>query len=135
MTAAARLAQMARFGVVGASCAVLYASLAWSLTVMAGFPAVAGSVAAYAISGVFSYLGQKLFTFRSDAPHAQAAPRFLAVFLAGISVAALAPMLLTDRMHLPPLVAIVFAGAVVPALNYLVFSLLVFGRGAAAPMR
>jgi putative flippase GtrA len=135
MTATARLAQMARFGVVGLGCAVLYASLAWSLTVMAGFPAVAASVLAYAISGVFSYLGQKLFTFRSDAPHAQAAPRFLAVFLAGISVAAVAPMLLTDRMHLPPLVAIVFAGGVVPTLNYVVFSLLVFGRGAAAPMR
>jgi putative flippase GtrA len=135
MSLASRLAQLTRFGVVGVSCAVLYASLAWSLTVMAGLPAIAASVLAYAICGVFSYLGQKLFTFRSDVPHAEAAPRFLAVFLAGISVAALAPMLLTDRMHLPPLVAIVFAGAVVPALNYVVFSLLVFGRGAAAPMR
>ena len=135
MSLAARLAQMMRFGLVGVSCAALYTALAWSLTVLAGAPAVTGSVAAYAISGVFSYLGQKLFTFRSDAPHAEAAPRFLAVFLVGISVAALAPLLLTDRMHLPPLVAIIFAGGVVPALNYLVFSLLVFGRGEAAPAR
>jgi len=135
MSLAGRLAQLMRFGVVGVSCAVLYTSLAWSLTVVAGLPAIAGSVLAYAISGVFSYLGQKLFTFRSSTPHAEAAPRFLLVFLAGVTVAACAPMLLTDRMRLPPLVAIVFTCGVVPVINYAVFSLLVFGRGAQAAAR
>jgi putative flippase GtrA len=133
MNAAARLAQLTRFGVVGVSCAVLYASLAWSLTVIAGLPAIVGSVTAYAISGVFSYLGQKLFTFRSAAPHAEAAPRFLLVFLAGVGVAACAPMLLTDRMRLPPLVAIVFTCGVVPVINYGVFSRLVFSRVIQSP--
>ncbi len=135
MSTVARLAQLMRFGLVGASCSVLYAGLAWSLTVLGGLPAIGASVFAYAICGVCSYFGQKLFTFRSAAPHAEALPRFLAVFLVGVSVAALAPMLLTDWMRLPPLVAIVFAGAVVPAINYGVFSLLVFRRAGRAPAR
>jgi putative flippase GtrA len=118
--------RLARFGVVGVGCALLYAVLAWSLTTWAGLPATTASVAAYAMAGVASYLGQKLFTFRSDARHADAAPRFLALFAVGAAIAAAAPLLLTQRLGLPPMVAIVFTCVAVPLINYLVLGRLVF---------
>jgi len=127
------LARLIRFGVVGVGCALLYAALAWSLTALAGLAPTTSSIAAYAVAGVVSYLGQKLFTFQSDAPHTDTAPRFLAVFLVGVCIAAAAPLLLTDRLHLPPLVAIVFTCGVVPLINYGVLGRLVFSRGAQAP--
>lgn len=127
------LPRLMRFGVVGVGCAILYAALAWTLTTLAGMAPVAASVAAYSVAGVASYLGQKLFTFRSDAPHADAAPRFLAVFLVGIAIATAAPFLMTDRLHLPPLVAIVFTCGVVPLINYGVLGRLVFRRVVAGP--
>jgi len=128
MITPARLAQLARFGLVGVGCSVLYASLAWSLTVLGALPAIAASVTAYSIAGVFSYFGQKLFTFRNAAPHAEAAPRFLASFVLGVGIATCAPLVLTDRLGLPPLIAILFTCGVVPVINYGVLSLLVFSR-------
>jgi len=127
------LPRLMRFGVVGVGCAILYAALAWMLTTQGGVAAVPASAAAYAAAGVVSYLGQKLFTFRSDAPHADAAPRFLAVFLVGVAIATAAPLLMTDRLHLPPLAAIVFTCGVVPLINYAVLGRLVFRRAMASP--
>jgi putative flippase GtrA len=127
------LPRLIRFGVVGVGCAALYAALAWGLTTIGGMSPVAASVAAYSVAGVASYLGQKLFTFQSDAPHADAAPRFLAVFLVGIAIATAAPLLMTERMHLPPLAAIVFTCGVVPLVNYGVLGSLVFRRAVAGP--
>ncbi len=122
------LAQLVRYGVVGGGCAALYAILAWSLTAFGGVSPILGSIVAYAVAGIASYLGQKLFTFRSDAPHADAAPRFLAVFLVGIGIAAAAPLVMTDWLRLPPLVAIVFTCVVVPLINYGLMRRLVFAR-------
>ena len=124
--APADIFRLARFGVVGVGCSVLYAVLAWSLTSWAGLPPTTASVAAYTLAGVASYLGQKLFTFRSDARHADAAPRFLALFAVGAAIAAAAPLLLTQRLGLPPIVAIVFTCAAVPLINYVVLGKLVF---------
>jgi len=129
------LPQLIRFGVVGVGCAALYAALAWAGTEIGGLTAVASSMAAYAVAGVVSYLGQKLFTFQSDRPHADAAPRFLAVFLVGVAIAAAAPLLMTDRLHLPPLAAIVFTCVAVPLINYAVLSRLVFHQSAGPSAR
>lgn len=122
----AEIARLARFGVVGVGCAALYAGLAWSLTALAGLTAPAASVAAYAVAGVASYLGQKLFTFRSAARHGDAAPRFLLLFAVGAAIAATAPLLLTERLGLPPVVAIAFTCGAVPLINYVVLGRLVF---------
>ena len=123
------LARLARFGAVGVACSALFAGLAWSLTAMAGLPAIAASLAAYVMAGVVSYLGQKLFTFRSEARHSDAAPRFLLLFAVGATIAASAPLLLTERLGLPPIVAIAFTCLAVPLFNYVVLGRLVFRGG------
>jgi len=127
------LAKLVRFGVVGIGCAGLYAVLAWTLTASAGLASVPSSMVAYAVAGVVSYAGQKLFTFQSGAPHAEAAPRFVAVFLVGIAIATAAPLLLTERLHLPPVIAIIFTCGVVPLINYGVLGRLVFRETAERP--
>ena len=124
--APAEILRLARFGVVGVGCSVLYAVAAWSLTTWAGLTAIMASVAAYTLAGIVSYLGQKLFTFRSGARHADAAPRFLALFAVGAAIAAAAPLVLTQRLGLPPIVAIGFTCGAVPLINYVVLGQLVF---------
>ena len=128
------LARLVRFGAVGVSSTLLYAAIAWTLTGGARMGAATSSLLAYAAAGVFSYLAQRNFTFRSTATHREAAPRFVAVCVLGAAAAAAAPLLLTDRLGLPPLVAIGVTCVLVPLINYLVLSRLVF-RGPPKPVR
>ncbi|MDR3509830.1 MAG: GtrA family protein [Caulobacteraceae bacterium] len=126
------LTALLRFGLVGLVSTLLYAALAWGATTEMRIAAAPASVLAYALAGVFSYLAQKRFTFRSNGAHKREAPRFLCASAAGASIAALAPLVLTDRLGLPPIVAIAFTCGFVPVMNYLVLERLVF-RGASRP--
>ena len=119
--------RVARFAGVGAAATAIYAILAWGLTFLAGIPATAASVAAYAMAAVFSYFGHKRVTFRSGRPHAREVPRFVAATAIGLALAVAFPLIFTDRLHWPRLVAIVLTCIAVPAANYLILEFLVFG--------
>jgi putative flippase GtrA len=133
MTPSPRLAgfdfgRLLRFGSVGVASTLIYAALGWSLTVGARLGAAPASVLAYALACVFSYFGHKGFTFRSSAAHAVEAPKFIAAAAVGLAIASAAPLILTDGLHLPPIVAIAFTCVAVPAINYLILDLIVFAR-------
>jgi len=119
-------ARLFRFGSVGVAATLLYAAIAWGLTAGARMGAAPASLTAYAMAGVFSYLAQKRFTFRSSAAHGDAAPRFIAASLVGAGIAAAAPLILTDQLRLPAFVAIAVTCGLVPLMNYLVLDRLVF---------
>ncbi len=121
------LAKLVRFAGVGGAATVIYAALAAILGALA-VGAVAASLLAYALAGLFSYFGHKRVTFRSDRAHGEEAPRFVAASAMGAGIATAAPLVLTDALHLPGLVAIGFTCVAVPAMNFLVLDLLVFGR-------
>lgn len=122
------LGKLVRFGSVGAAATLVYAGLAAGFGVL-GLNATPSSVLAYVCAAVFAYLGHKRVTFRSPAAHAAEAPRFAAASLLGLAVAALAPILLTDRLHLPRLAPILATCIGVPLLNFLILDQLVFARG------
>jgi putative flippase GtrA len=130
--AGVNFARLVRFGSVGIAATLLYAAVAWSLTAGARIGAAPASVLAYGLAGMFSYLGHKRFTFRSSAAHAAEAPKFIVASMLGAGVATAAPLVLTDRLGLPPIVAIAFACVVIPLMNYLILDLLVFARRSAA---
>ena len=129
----ADIARLVRFGFVGIGATLLYAAIAWMLTAGARIGATPASLLAYALAALFSYLGHKRFTFRSAASHTPEVPRFVAASALGAGVAAAAPLILTDRLGLPSMVAIVFTCVAVPVMNYLVLDLLVFTRRPAQP--
>ena len=123
------LARLARFGSVGVIATLIYAAVAYSLTRFADLGAVLASVVAYAVAGVFAYVGHKRFTFRSTGSHADDAPRFIAAQLLGVGVATATPFLLTDLWRAPPIAPILFTCVAVPVLNFVVLNLLVFKSG------
>lgn len=128
-----KLRELLRFGVVGACATVLYVILAFSFTkAFAQWPSAAGAFVAYVVSGVFSYLAHKLFTFASDDRHSREAPRFVVVSIAGFGLAGLLPFVLHDVMGLPLAIPVLLTAVIVPAMNFIALRLFVFGQGAAA---
>ena len=127
MTAPAALRdRLGRFAAVGIAAALVYAVLAWLLTVVAGLPATVASFVAFGVAALCSYLGQRQMTFRSDRPHREAAPRFLGLTLVGYAIVIAAPLVFTDMLGADPLVAIVVASTLVPVVNYLGLERIVF---------
>jgi putative flippase GtrA len=119
-------ARFLRFAVVGGAATVVYAVLAWALTLWLGMPAVPASVASYGFAALVSYFGHRRLTFRSDRPHGEAVSRFLGVTATGYVVSLVAPLLLTDLLDLHAAISIATTCIVVPLLNYVGLSRLVF---------
>jgi len=118
--------RLVRFGMVGGLATVIYAVFAWAFTVWLGLPAVVGSILAYCLGAIFSYLAHRTITFRSDRPIAEEAPRFAGISFAGWIVAIISPLVLTNAWGLPPIVAIVFASVAVPIMSFIGLERFVF---------
>lgn len=71
--------KLARFLVVGVGCALLYLGLAWTFQASAGLPPFLATIAAYMISFSIAYMLQRVWTFRSEAAHKVALPRYATV--------------------------------------------------------
>lgn len=86
----AQLAAIARFGIVGVVATLTYLGL--NIVVLRGLVETwpdLGNALSQAISIGVSYLGHKLFTFRSGAAHARDLPRFLAATAVAVAISSL----------------------------------------------
>ena len=94
-----------RFLVVGAiSTSVHYAVLIAAVELLK-WTAVVGSGCGFSIGAVVSYLMNRSYTFRSDAPHGTAVIRFIAVLAVGLGLNLLLMQLFTVRLGWPYLIA------------------------------
>ncbi len=75
--------RVAAFVAVGACAAAVHQASVMALVEAGLLPALAANVPAFALAWLVSYLGHRRFSFDSDRPHREAAPRFLAVSLLG----------------------------------------------------
>lgn len=103
---------------VGASAALTYVLLSSLLTHYGVTPAVA-SVASYLICLPIGYLAQRTLTFKSDAPHRSALPRYMAAQLFGIVLAAILPDAMMARLDAPPPVAFAAVAGMIAVTNFL----------------
>jgi putative flippase GtrA len=128
--AGAGLKLLARFGLVGIAATILYAVLAVVLVKWEriGLTPVQASLAAYAAAAVFSYLAHKSLTFMSSGSHRSEAPRFLLLTATGLAIAYAAPALLTVKLGLPPMIAILVTCLLIPAANLLTLDRWVFAQ-------
>ncbi|RWK35975.1 GtrA family protein [Mesorhizobium sp.] len=129
-TAGAGLKLLARFGLVGIAATSLYAVLAIGLvkSKWIGLTPVQASLAAYAAAAVFSYLAHKSVTFMSNGSHRSEAARFVLLTATGFAVAYATPVLLTAKLGLPPIIAILVTCLLVPAVNLLMLDRWVFAQ-------
>ncbi|TIP98931.1 MAG: GtrA family protein [Mesorhizobium sp.] len=129
-TARTGLKLLARFGLVGIAATSLYAVLAVALvkSKWIGFTPVQASLAAYAAAAVFSYLAHKSVTFMSNGSHRSEAARFLLLTATGFAVAYAAPTLLTTKLGLPPIIAVLVRCLLIPVVNLLMLDRWVFAQ-------
>lgn len=123
---------MVVFATVGIGATLIYFFCATALFYLGVRPAALSSLIAYGMSGACSYLGHRLLTFQSDAPHERTLPRFVLVNVAGYLIAAGIPFLLTDTLRWPPLIATALVCIAVPALNFILLTVFVFWKPAGA---
>jgi putative flippase GtrA len=121
-----RFAAYATVGAVGT--AAQYLILIVLVQAFAAAP-VPASLAGYAVGAAINYWLNHRLTFRSEAPHRQAAPRFLAVAGLGFLVNAVVMQLLVNGIGLHYLAGQVVATGLVLVMNYLANAYWTFRHG------
>jgi len=121
------LEELVAFVLVGGSGAVAFVLLS-TFVVGApwGPPKWIGSVFCYAVLILPVYLAHRRFTFRSDAPHRQALPRYAGVQMGSLALASLFSYIVYGVIGLPTLPASVIVTGLTSAASFLVLKLWAF---------
>ena len=121
--------QLARFSVVGLVATLCYSVIAWELTIRTTLSPTAASAIAYSVSGVFSFFGHRVFSFRSRNNMSYELPRFLILLIIGYAISILLPYVFTVKNDMHPMIAIILVCLVIPVFNYLYMIIYVFNKG------
>ena len=115
-----------RFAIVGALSSGIYAIVV-ILLVHSGFTGSAvASALGYAAAIPLNYVGQRIYTFRSEGRVGGEFARFLAIQLMNIAISVVTMLLTTQVLGLSYLIGIAFVITVIPIASYTALALLVF---------
>ena len=117
-------------GAVGGTATLTYAALTWFLASVASLPAALASLPSYAVAACVSYCGHRYLTFGSRRPHREAVSPFVALSVCGYALAFAIPGFFSGVLDAPIGLSILLTCIVVPLMNYLVMSHLVFPHDA-----
>lgn len=122
--------RLLRFALVGVSATLLYAVLAILFDQLAGhiMSQSALSLAAFALSAVYSYCAHKFITFSSSGSYRIEVPRFTAVTATGASVSLILPVLAENWLELPMYVTVAAVCILIPMVNFVALNFWVFAR-------
>lgn len=118
--------RLVTFAIVGIVATLLYFLLAMLAVRVLGLAVPSGSILAYMLASIWSYLAHGRLTFKTALPHRVAIPRFLQLAILGYALSAFMPWLLTTRLDVPDWMAIALTSVAVPAINMVVMSTYVF---------
>lgn len=125
------LAESLRFAVAGGVSTLCYAALSLLFARLWTAPLFLLSMLAYALCMPLSFIGHRLWSFRSKGPWRQEGRRFLALNALGYSVAAISPLLLHDLGHAGEYLSIMVTCVVIPCVNFAAMRVFVFRPEAA----
>lgn len=127
-TAAPVLAQLFAFIVIGGSAAVSFVGVSSAaVSMFDATPAWLVSSLCYAAFIVPVYLLHRRYSFQSDAAHARALPRYVAVQLAGLALATLFSFVAYGVVGLPTLAAATVVIGLTAGINFLILRRWAFG--------
>jgi putative flippase GtrA len=122
--------QLVAFILVGGLGAVAFVALSTGLIMLGtGVPSWVISVACYACLIGPVYLAHRRFSFPTDAPHAQALPRYVSVQLCAMLLAAIFSYVLYGRFGLPTVAASLLVTGLTSGVNFVVLRLWAFAGG------
>ncbi len=125
-----RVAEIARFCIVGGLAALCHWSVAVSLVNMAAWAPQAANLTGFLTAFFVSYGGQRWFTFKSDQPHRAALPRHFVVSVAAFAINAVLLQLLLARTALPYPIALAIVLVLVAVLTFAASRLWTFRKPA-----
>lgn len=128
-------AKVLRFGIIGIASTLLYAIIALVFAYSTAMPAALASLIAYAICGVFSYLGHRLFSFKSKAPVGKSTASFVVVGMLGYVIGVGVPWVGSDIMGYQPVISIALVCVLIPAMNFVLLNWFVFKETHKIPAR
>lgn len=121
------LTQLLSFLVIGGVAAASFVGLsAAGVALPTGLPKWLVSALCYAAFIVPVYLLHRRFSFRSDAPHAQALPRYVVVQVAGLALATAFSWLAYSLFGLPNVPAALLVIGLTSGVNFVVLRLWAF---------
>ena len=124
------LAQLFAFLVIGGAAAFAFVGLsAAAVVAFDTLPAWLVSSLCYAGFIVPVYLLHRRFSFRSNVAHSQALPRYVAVQLTSLGLAALFSFVAYGVIGLPTLAAAILVAALTSGVNFLVLRRWAFAQG------
>lgn len=113
--------QIAAFAMVGGTAAVGFAGLSSVLIELrTGIPDWVVSALCYAAFIVPVYLAHRRLSFRSDAPHGMALPRYVAVQLIALALAAVFSFVFYDVFRVQALAAALLVIGLTSSLNFMI---------------
>lgn len=113
--------QIAAFVMVGGTAAICFAGLSSLLiNLHTGAPDWVVSVVCYAAFIVPVYLAHRRLSFRSAAPHAMALPRYIAVQMLALMLAAMLSFVFYDVFRVQALAAALLVIGLTSALNFMI---------------
>jgi putative flippase GtrA len=117
------------FLIIGAGAALAYVALCWvAMRIPTGLSPWIVSSICYAVFIVPVYLMHRRYSFRSDAPHVRALPRYIMVQICGLILATLFSLLAYNAFGLPtPLAAFLVIG-LTSGVNFVVLRLWAFSH-------
>lgn len=124
------LRDFAAFLFVGGSGAVAFIVLSsLMIEIRTGTPDWLVSALCWAALIVPVYHGHRAISFRSEAPHGRALPRYVLVQIVGVALAAAFSYLAYQMLGLPSLVGATMVAALVAGMNFAILKLWAFAPG------
>jgi putative flippase GtrA len=114
------------FAAVGIAATLVHAAVGLTLESAAALSAFVANLIAFSVAFLVSYFGHRRFSFRSEAAHSRALPRFGAVALTGLALNQMLVLAIVNGGGLPYAVALAVIVATVPALTYVLSRLWAF---------
>lgn len=123
------LRELAAFVAIGGGAALSYVALSsWLVAEVSALPAWLMSALCYAAFIVPVYLLHRRFTFKSDARHADALPRYVAVQLSALLLATVFSYLCYAVLGIGSVLAALLVIGLTSAMNFVVLKLWAFAR-------
>lgn len=117
-----------RFIIIGGSGALIYLLCSYALITYLHFQAYSASLVAYAASFIFAYLGQKIWAFRSIAPHSRTLTRYALLQFFCAAFAAVFSQLAANQGMLSTLQLSTLASILTAVISYFASSYWVFAE-------
>ena len=114
------LGQLAAFVAIGAMGAAAFVALSNVVSQVTGVQSWTSNALCYASLIVPVYLAHRRFSFRSDAPHLMALPRYICVQLLAIGLVSLFSALVYSLFAMPSVAAATLVIGLTSALNFVI---------------